>query len=569
MKHDKQFHHIIRQEIDAEFARLDVRPSLHSAVMSRIRGERSVRRKAPLALVLALLLALGTLTAVAIEVLTGRQIIEQLAVPMAQENDTEAYVQGSYTHEELVGLLRTLKENGITLEEDLRIMQALERGQGYWEEEVLMAICREAFGGSFSTWSIEEKYWFDSMTVSIGFKDANAYLLPGEDDMTLAEAKAHAAKLLADEYGVSLPTEDDERWRIFEWLYAPWTDESGLHPARWTFEFVNPRSNSVEYTARFSLDGGDAQLDRAYFLEGSIHADTYDQLDRYMCDKYGPMPYWPLSAWAEFGRLLQDITPTTRNQWCWQHAGYREPPDGALSSDEAVAIARSAIPTPGTTDAFVICCDAGERVLYKVTLSIWSPGNEGAAAYDEIWCVEMDCLTGDVTGTQRYEYGQSILPMYVPFAVIGQAPVSPLMLTAAPTARNAEKERQAEAYDHYQQLHGANWHFWPLAAQKEALGGHNDVPQAGEMSREAAVETALAAVRQQVGAEALDNLGAYQVGAILCRYEEPDGPRLVWELCITSDPETVSNGYRVRFELPAGQQAPTEILVERANAGNG
>ncbi|MBQ7849236.1 MAG: hypothetical protein IJ343_05885 [Clostridia bacterium] len=116
MKHDKQFHHIIRQEIDAEFARLDVRPSLHSAVMSRIRGERSVRRKAPLALVLALLLALGTLTAVAIEVLTGRQIIEQLAVPMAQENDTEAYVQGSYTHEELVGLLRTLKENGITLE---------------------------------------------------------------------------------------------------------------------------------------------------------------------------------------------------------------------------------------------------------------------------------------------------------------------------------------------------------------------------------------------------------------------------------------------------------------------
>lgn len=568
MKHDTQINHIIRQEIDAEFARLDVRPSLHSTVMSRIRGERPVRRKAPLALVLVLLLALGTLTAVAIELLTGRQIIEQLAVPMAQENDTEAYVQESYTHEELVGLLRTLKENGITLEEDLRIMQALERGQGYWEE-VLMAICREAFGRSFSTWSIEEKYWFDSMTVSIGFKDTNAYLLPGEDDMTLAEAKAHAVKLLADEYGVSLPTEDDERWRIFEWLYAPWTDDSGLHPARWTFEFVNPRSNSVEYTAHFSPDGGDAQLDRAYFLEGPIHADTYDQLDRYMSDKYGPMPYWPLSAWAEFGRLLQDITPTTRNQWCWQHAGYREPPDGALSSEEAVAIARATVPTQGSTDAFVICCEVGEHVLYKVTLSIWAPGNEGAAAYDEIWCVEMDCLTGDVTGTQRYEYGQSILPMYVPFAVIGQAPVSPLLLTAAPTARDAEKERQAEAYDHYQQLHGANWHFWPLAAQKEALGGHHDVPQAGEMSRESAVEAALAAVRQQINPDALEDLGDYQVGAILCRYEEPDGPRLVWELCITSDPEAMSNGYRVRFELPAGQQAPTEILVERANAGNG
>lgn len=569
MKRDAQIDNIIRQEIDAELSFLDRRPSIHSDIMGRIKGEGPVRRKAPLALVLALLLALGTLTAVAIELLTGRQIIEQLAIPMAQGNDTETHVQESYSHEELVRLLQTLKENGITLEEDHRIMQALELGQGYWEEEVLMAICREAFGGSFSTWSIEEKYWFDSMTVRIGFKDANAYLLPGEDDMTLAEAKAHAVKLLADEYGVSLPTEDDERWQIFEWLYAPWTDEQGFHPARWKFEFVNPRSNSVEYTARFSLDGGDAQLDRAYFLEGPVDPETYDQLDRYMSDRYGPMPYWPLSAWTEFGRLLQGITPTTRNQWCWQHAGYREPPAGALTSEEAIVIARATVPAQGSTDAFVICCEVGERVLYKVTLSIWAPGNEGAAAYDEIWCVEMDCLTGDVTGTQRYEYGQSILPMYVPFAVIKQAPVSPLLPTAAPTARDAEKARQAEAYDRYQQTYGANWYFWPLEAQKEALGGHHDVPQTGEMSREAAVEAALTAVRQQVGAEALDNLGPYHIGAICCRYDEPDGVRLVWELYITSDPETMSNGFRVHFDLPVGQQAPSEIIVERANAGNG
>ncbi len=219
-----------------------------------------MKRKMTMGLVFAIILVLTAMTAVAIELLTGRQIIEQIAVPMAQENDTEELIKESYTHAELVQLLQTLNENGITLEEDSRIMQALDNGQGYWEEEVLMAICREAFGGNFSTWSVEEKHWFDNMTVKIGFKEKNPYLIPGEDDMSVPEARVYAAELLKDEYGVQLPVESSEQWMLWEWFYAPWTDTEGFHPALWKFEYVDPASREVVYTARFARDGGNVQL---------------------------------------------------------------------------------------------------------------------------------------------------------------------------------------------------------------------------------------------------------------------------------------------------------------------
>lgn len=251
-----------RQLVDRDLSGLRWDEARQARVLASLdpKGGTSVKRKMSLGLVFAIILVLTAMTAVTIELLTGRQIIEQIAVPMAQDNDTEEQIKESYTHEELVQLIQTLNENGITLDEDGRIMQALDNGQGYYEEEVLMAICREAFGGNFSTWSVEEKHWFDNMTVKIGFKEKNPYLVPGEGDMTVLEAKTYAADLLKAEYSIDLPMESNEQWFVWEWFYAPWTDEEGFHPALWKFEYVAPESREVLYTARFGRDGGDVQL---------------------------------------------------------------------------------------------------------------------------------------------------------------------------------------------------------------------------------------------------------------------------------------------------------------------
>ena len=58
-------------------------------------------------LILAALLLLSA-TALAAVLLSGREVVDGLAVPMAIDNDSETFTQGSYTHEELAELIRIL-----------------------------------------------------------------------------------------------------------------------------------------------------------------------------------------------------------------------------------------------------------------------------------------------------------------------------------------------------------------------------------------------------------------------------------------------------------------------------
>lgn len=59
MKQDDAYKKIIRREMDEAFSYLDVRPSLHGAVMRRIEGESVVKRKMSVALVFAIVLMLA------------------------------------------------------------------------------------------------------------------------------------------------------------------------------------------------------------------------------------------------------------------------------------------------------------------------------------------------------------------------------------------------------------------------------------------------------------------------------------------------------------------------------
>ena len=228
---------------------------LNTAHQTQRTGGIVVKKKLSIGFVLLLVFMFVSLTALAVALLTGTQIIELFAVPIAQENDGEDYTQESYTHDELVRLIQTLNENGITLDEDSRIMKALKNGQGYWEEDVLREICEQAFGGPINQWTIEEKHWFEEMRVKIGFAEYNCYIVPGDDDMTTGEARTYAANKLNEAYGADLPDASDNTWRIEEWFFQ-YRDENGNpQPARWQFEYVNKNTDLGEYIIEFTRDG--------------------------------------------------------------------------------------------------------------------------------------------------------------------------------------------------------------------------------------------------------------------------------------------------------------------------
>ncbi len=524
-----------------------------------------MKRKLTYSLVLAIVMLLIAATALAVALLSPKEIVEQVAVPMAQENDEGEVLQEYYSHEQLAQLIQTLGENGFTLDENTTIMQAFRNGQGYWEEEVLYEICREAFGSNFDAWSIEQKYWYETISAEIGLPGEHAYRLPDETDMTEQEAAKHAADLLKDACGVDLPGVSDSEWLICPYFYEEWDTEFDQRPAVWEFWFVNRQSGTPEYIVRFLRNGELYDMEEAGFHNASETVDTFSTADRLMGDKYGSMVDWPMAAWPEFTRMIAGITPERQSEWCYQHAGYRLPPEGSIPSEAAIHIVDEAAQVNGRFKAFVICCTDGETPIYKVNLSYFKADFTDYAAF---WCGEVDCITGELRRMEEYHRGSSSMLMrFVPFSVLENAP--DFTASSDEHAREAVILTRREAYERYEAQYQTMWYFWPLEAQKEALGPHHDIPQGNEMTRDQAAEAAIGAVRERYGQIALDRLGDWQTGVICCRYPEEEGVRVVWEIYITSDPVTISNGYRVTFDDPAGVMTNPEIEVFPANGGNG
>ena len=95
------------------------------------KGEPRVKKKLSTGLVLAIVLALLSLTALGAVLLSGMEIVDQQAVPTAKGNDGDVRVNRDYSHEELMHILAIAAENGITLENDHFIMEAVARGEGW------------------------------------------------------------------------------------------------------------------------------------------------------------------------------------------------------------------------------------------------------------------------------------------------------------------------------------------------------------------------------------------------------------------------------------------------------
>ena len=58
MKRDELYRSVIRNAIDEELSFLDERPSLHTAIMSKIEGEKKVKRRTSMTFVMAAMMVL-------------------------------------------------------------------------------------------------------------------------------------------------------------------------------------------------------------------------------------------------------------------------------------------------------------------------------------------------------------------------------------------------------------------------------------------------------------------------------------------------------------------------------
>ena len=79
---------IFQNAVDRCLSGLQENPFLAQRIMNQERtGEPVVKKRLSIGLVLAIILMMITVTALAVALLSPKEIVEQVAVPMAQEND--------------------------------------------------------------------------------------------------------------------------------------------------------------------------------------------------------------------------------------------------------------------------------------------------------------------------------------------------------------------------------------------------------------------------------------------------------------------------------------------------
>ena len=243
----------MHKAIDSSLSGLNGDPWLFQRISARAEeGEIKVKKKLSAGLVLAIVILLIAVTALAVALLSPKEVIEQVAVPMAQENDRDWRVETDFTPEELAAFIRECNENGIDLDENDAIMKAFHNGEGYSEQEAIMAVCRMAFGGTYGEWTIAERHWFQDVMVAIGWEFENHVELPGPDDLTEEEAKTRMIAAIREEFGPELPLEDKTQFET-SLAYSSETD--------WTMTCY-PRTEGAEayYTACMDKSGDTVEV---------------------------------------------------------------------------------------------------------------------------------------------------------------------------------------------------------------------------------------------------------------------------------------------------------------------
>ena len=206
---DKRTEERIQHSLNAALSGLRTTSYQRDQFFENATGGYKMKGKISAVAILVAVLMLITATALAVALLSPKEVVEQVAVPMAQKNDKDWRIETNFTPEELANFIRSCNENGIDLDESNAIMEAIRNGEGYDELEAIMAVCREAFGGNEEEWTLAEQRWFQEIMVSIGWAKEVMIDLPGPDDLTEEEARSRMIDAIRAKYGEKLPLEDN------------------------------------------------------------------------------------------------------------------------------------------------------------------------------------------------------------------------------------------------------------------------------------------------------------------------------------------------------------------------
>ena len=409
---DEEMRLRIQKSLDAALSPLEPTAAQKTRMAEGITGGQKMTHKTRISLGLVLLITLALLAvgAAAAVLLSAQEVIEKTAVPMALENDTEQRKIESYNHDQLVALIRAANENGITLDESTGIMLALKKGEGYWEDEAIMEICREAFGGIIEEWTYDEQYWFLNLMGELnGYESDLPY--PGEDDLTAEQAWEKADQQVLAAYPEEARDIGDQNVYRRKELFTTEEEESG----QWQLQY---QPNDLEHTRFLVWMGRDGQAAITPYPQRwesfSVSALSSAVNDAYRANT-GTKSSWNQEAWHAFSQKLP--LADRESGWSMEYDAYLQcvyplPDASDGTAHQALEIALRDAGQTGADRFDRVLLDIDGRHVWKITLFtvVNSRRSQGQS-----W--EIDARTGDILCRAVWQTGDDAWRAYVPESV--------------------------------------------------------------------------------------------------------------------------------------------------------
>ena len=364
-----------------------------------------MKRKISVGLVFALVLMLMAVSALAAVLLGGKDFVDQIMAPMAQENMEE----NKYTNAQIEEILRIAEENDIHLPDHL--LETLARSDdGYYKEELMRQFVKTEHGFYPSAWPLEVQHWYEEMLEACGQGDGHiANVLPeGENELTKEQALQAALDFIKATYHEAADLTDPAHYRV-HMQYTETIVNPYLKERNWWFEFEALDVVSNIYYLSMKQDG---TVD-SHSICGGIYAPSWQMPGQFISDRfawtYGDgygQTMWTTERLQEFQKALQHRVDTegedaiiAREKHALHQTYLTYDENTMIPAEQAKQIAQDFMKDYTLAPAYnantPIILMLGEKgPVWKTMVTVEKDGTRLGRAF-----IEMDARTGEITAS--------------------------------------------------------------------------------------------------------------------------------------------------------------------------
>jgi hypothetical protein len=396
----------IRHAVDTRLSGLQGDPWMAQRVLANAKGEVKVKKKLSVAFILIMVFILVAVGALAAVLLSMRDIVEEKAVPMATQDDSE-----NYSVEDTNLLLQLAEENGIELSDTAKasIDKFLNSSEGYPKEEMLMALAKAEFGEDPSLWTLEQQKWFDDVCVAIGFVQEPEKAMPTAGENAKYAIIQKANEYIRKTYDTDAQLDDSSIYTVGV-QYIDGKQDGTYNQTYWSIWYQPQTLEGSEFWVYLSDSGEILGCDyRLGVSEGCDFMTVYNRFRRLIGSTISTWSQRDLRAFRE--TLNHCAVSNEKMYLALMQVDYPEPSASAVTKTQAETTGAEAIGLDNyeVQSAVYIKTSSEEvwRICYYVVLS--------QTDY-EYYAVDIDSMTGTVLSEEQQNdtpvyYG--IVPEYV------------------------------------------------------------------------------------------------------------------------------------------------------------